>query len=532
MTSAQLSVLLFEDSSTDVLLLREALEQDALTDFALTAVDRLAQGFALLEEHVFDLILLDLDLPDSRGLDTFKLVHERVPNIPIVVCSGNVDAQNAVLAVRAGAQDYLVKGLGGFAVAARTIRHAIERSALVRSLRESEQRFAAVFRSTPAAQVITDIKTGEVLDVNDAYCRLTGFARGALLGHTTTELGLWVDPTGRQAMLDRLHRLGRVQDLEILFRTSDGEIRTQLTSIEPIELDGKVCIISTALDITERKQMEAALQNSERRFSTIFHNSPLMIAIVRLTDSRVTDANAALQQVIGYTRDEVIGRTALELHLWAAPEDRARLMEQLHTQGRVIGFETSVRRKSGELRNALISAELVEINHEPSMVMQLVDITKRNQIETALRDSNARFTQMAENTQEVFWMFDNHLQRLIYLNRAFETIWGRPIGDAYEDVAHYIEAIHPDDRPVMFRSLEKQARGQRTEMEYRIVRPDGAIRWIYDRSFPILDENGELVRTTGIAADITERKKAEIALRLSEEKYRGLMESLDSVIAT
>ena len=225
MTSAQLSVLLFEDSSTDVLLLREALEQDALTDFALTAVDRLAQGFALLEEHVFDLILLDLDLPDSRGLDTFKLVHERVPNIPIVVCSGNVDAQNAVLAVRAGAQDYLVKGLGGFAVAARTIRHAIERSALVRSLRESEQRFAAVFRSTPAAQVITDIKTGEVLDVNDAYCRLTGFARGALLGHTTTELGLWVDPTGRQAMLDRLHRLGRVQDLEILFRTSDGEIR-------------------------------------------------------------------------------------------------------------------------------------------------------------------------------------------------------------------------------------------------------------------------------------------------------------------
>jgi PAS domain S-box-containing protein len=144
------------------------------------------------------------------------------------------------------------------------------------------------------------------------------------------------------------------------------------------------------------------------------------------------------------------------------------------------------------------------------------------QAQTAVRASEEKFRELADTINEVFWVFDNRQQKLVYLNPAYERVWGISIADTYHDSRKYIEAIHPDDRPILFAALARQAKGEQTEMEYRIVRPDGAVRWIFDRSFPILGEAGQVRRTTGVATDITALKQSRQELqelnRLLEER--------------
>jgi len=143
----------------------------------------------------------------------------------------NHAARQAV--TRPGAQDYLVKTLGGFEMAARAIRHAIDRQKLSKSLQESEKRFSIAFHASPVAQLITVIKTGQILDANQAYCRLVGFERDQLIDRTTAEMDVWMDPEDRQRLGACFEIDGHVSEMEIKFRPHSGEARTLLSSIEP-----------------------------------------------------------------------------------------------------------------------------------------------------------------------------------------------------------------------------------------------------------------------------------------------------------
>ncbi|MBN8658034.1 MAG: PAS domain S-box protein, partial [Anaerolineae bacterium] len=155
---------------------------------------------------------------------------------------------------------------------------------------------------------------------------------------------------------------------------------------------------------------------------------------------------------------------------------------------------------------------------------------ERRQAEEKLRDSEERLRQIANNVGEVVWMFDNREQKIVYLNAAYEKIWGRSIEETYQNSQNYIDAIHPEDRNILFAALERQGQGERTEMEYRVVHSNGSIYWISDRSFPIYGEDGTLIRTTGIATDITERKRAEDDMRESERKYRDLINGMNDAV--
>jgi len=143
----------------------------------------------------------------------------------------------------------------------------------------------------------------------------------------------------------------------------------------------------------------------------------------------------------------------------------------------------------------------------------------RNRFETSLQESEARFREVVTNISEVIWLFDVGKQNVIYVSPAYEKIWGRPIANLYSRYAEWPESIHPEDRKQAQAAFAQDlAQGSGSSREYRIVRPDGSVRWIIDRSFPIGNDNGQVVRITGIAKDITERKAAEKALRVSQEK--------------
>ena len=150
------------------------------------------------------------------------------------------------------------------------------------------------------------------------------------------------------------------------------------------------------------------------------------------------------------------------------------------------------------------------------------DITERKLAEEALRESETRFRQVAENISAVFWLSNPEGTLLHYVSPAYEKIWGRSCDSLYAEPMSWMDSVHPDDRERIAEDERLQSVGGRHDHTYRIVRPDGSLRWIRGRAFPVRDEAGKLIRVAGIAEDITERKEAEERLRRSEEKFKAL----------
>jgi len=155
---------------------------------------------------------------------------------------------------------------------------------------------------------------------------------------------------------------------------------------------------------------------------------------------------------------------------------------------------------------------------------------ERKEAEEKLRQSEERFRQLAENITEVFWMIDPDTNEILYISPGYEKIWGRSCRSLYEQPRAWLDAIHPADREQVIQSSRVRSTLGTYDEIYRIIRPDGSVIWIRDRAFPIKDEKGKVYRITGIAEDITDRKRAEEALRSSREFSENLIQTANVMI--
>jgi PAS domain S-box-containing protein len=172
--------------------------------------------------------------------------------------------------------------------------------------------------------------------------------------------------------------------------------------------------------------------------------------------------------------------------------------------------------------------------HDLILLRTIAEITataiKRREYADKLRESELRFRQMAESITEVFYLSDPNTDSILYISPAFEEVWGISAQLLYDRMPAFVESIVPEHRDGVIQMLEQQKLGVHTDVEYKILRPDGTHRWIRDRSFPIYDETNSVIRTSGIAEDVTRYKIKEEELRSSEEHYRSLIESSDAII--
>lgn len=325
------------------------------------------------------------------------------------------------------------------------------------------------------------------------------------------------------------------RELHIEFRVfwSDGSVHWLKTDGEIFrdQAGNPIRVVGANYDITEQKLAEKAMINSQ----VLLHDTERVGNVGGWELNLDTLELVWTEQV--YQMYEVAPdfiptvKKAIEFY---APEERKvieKLVQGAIESGKPYDAELPFITAKGKHR-------WVHTNGAVDLAQRRVygffqDITERKQVEfqreaalEKLRETEVRFQQIADNIGEVFWMFDNCEKKLVYINAAYEKIYGRSREETYRNPQQYIDAIHPDDRHLMLTALESQARGERTEMQYRIVHADGSFRWILDRSFPIFNEKGTLVRTTGIATDITESKQAVEKLRDSEEKWRSLFEIL------
>jgi PAS domain S-box-containing protein len=171
-------------------------------------------------------------------------------------------------------------------------------------------------------------------------------------------------------------------------------------------------------------------------------------------------------------------------------------------------LSTAQRSKAESLRRARdVLDETVQEVKRTNVALR-AEITERKQAEEQLRESEELFRQFAENLQDVIWMVDSKVERPLYINPSYERVWGLPRESLNQNRLAFMEPVHPDDRDVVAGMLKEQREAKPATAEYRIIQPDGAIRWIRDRSFPVRNSEGEVYRIAGVAEDITAKKEA------------------------
>ncbi len=271
------------------------------------------------------------------------------------------------------------------------------------------------------------------------------------------------------------------------------------------------------VDLIARRKVEETLRESEERFSKAFRANPAILAVSTHPDGYYLDVNEAYSLLLGYSREEVLGRRAADLGLWPVPEQRAGIIEALAAGVPVREVECTIRAKSGRLLTVLVSAERIEVAGAQCTLFINHDITDRKETEAVMLEAQARFRQLAENIREVFWLTDVTKQQILYISPGYERIWGRTCASLQAAPISWLEAIHAEDRErVAGLARFKQATGE-YDVEYRILRPDGSIRWIHDRAFPVKGADGQVYRIAGIAEDITDRRQLEAQFRQAQK---------------
>jgi PAS domain S-box-containing protein len=244
-------------------------------------------------------------------------------------------------------------------------------------------------------------------------------------------------------------------------------------------------------------------------------------------EGRFTYVNQALLNLWQKSYEEAVGKTFHQLDY--PPEMAAKLEAQIQEvikTGRAVKDETPYTSAFGaRFYEYIFFPLLADDGNVGGVAGATRDITDRKIAEEALRQSEERFRQFAENSADVFWIVDARTRELEYLNPVFEKMWGERREAVMADVRRWADLVHPEDHDIAAAFLPRVLKGETRTMEYRIIRPsDGQIRWIRDTGFPIPDTNGRVARAAGVAQDVTDDKKHSEELREAEERLRLLVE--------
>jgi PAS domain S-box-containing protein len=275
---------------------------------------------------------------------------------------------------------------GSYVMSRATLYDVTEWNQAILALKESEERFGQMFRMSPDGIVVTSVAEGRVIEANEAFCHIVGRPRDDVLGRTATELGFWRDTQERTERLAIPSLGGGVRERERPFYTPAGERKDLLARATQIDLQGETVLLSMIQDVTERRRAERLLRESERRLAKVIEASPEAITLASVEDGVFIEVNPAGERLSGYTREEMVGRSSIDVGFWPDLEERRRLIADLQRDETVHGRELRLRRKDGQVRDVLASAALIDVMGRKLILFQGIDITERKNAETALRE--------------------------------------------------------------------------------------------------------------------------------------------------
>lgn len=369
----------------------------------------------------------------------------------------------------------------------------------------SEQKFASVFHNSPDIIALLNLNDGRLLAVNHTFEQQIGISAAEAIGLTSSELGLWVEHDIGPRTLELL-RSGHTHNIESTFRRRDGSQFTALISAQKITVDNDPLLIVAVRDISELKDIQQRLRLSEDKFAKAFHASPDGMLITRLSDGQLLNVNEGFSRITGYSIDETIDSTTLQLGIWADPNERTRMFEQVQQHGSVRDFRALIRNRNGSLRTCEMSVQPIPIEGETCMLTIARDITERVRMQETLKQAATVFESTAEGV-----MITDLEQRITAVNRAFTTITGYSEAEALGQSPRLLASGNHDSAfyVAMWHSLSASGHWQG---EICNKRKNGELfpEWLTISA--VRDGDGIITHFVAVFADISSLKHAQASL--------------------
>ena len=532
MSAERIRLLLIEDKISEARLIRMTLATAKNAAFDLMGANCLSAGLDLLSREQVDIVLLDLSLPDSQGVDTLQAVRSAAPEVPVVVLLDAGDDEMAKTALSKGACDYLVRRSMTISVLEHCILHTIERSRVAVESGHGEKYFRALIENAPVAILILDEK-GIMRYYSSSMKHILGYDEDENIGKSIFD---FVHPDDLSANIEVFTKLvsqpGNTYVTELRGRHKDGSWRyVEVLGINHLQTPGVGGIVINFRDITDRRQVESELRETEKRYRAIFDN-PLNIIYVIDEGGVVLEANDWALQCLGFTREDV-GKTSLMdlVH----PEDLQRAMagvlEAASTGHNEHPIEVRVFTKTGEMIWVESAGFSIEKDGQHFKNLAIArDVTERKRAEERMREAERRYQAIFDNPLSMVFVHDEKGVFLDANDYALERL-----GCRREDLGNvsFQEMLQVEDALLALQAVsEAMIQGYMNKpVELRVKTKAGETMWLETYGYK-LEQDGEHFQCLAIVRDVTESKRAEEALRESEQRYRLLAENITDVIWT
>jgi PAS domain S-box-containing protein len=485
----------------------------------LTAVDG-TSCMELLNKVKPDIILLDMILPDIGGQEVCKQIKSNPVSSSvyiILISSLQISSDSVSEGLEGGADDYVRRPLANRELLAK-VQAACRIVSAERTILKNEMLLKACINSPNDMIVLAIDNNFNYLAFNNYHREIMQKAYGVdiKLGMNLIEC-MQGEEDIRRAKINYSRAMQGESHITI---EEYGDLNRNYyeTRYNPIFNEHNRIIGATAFsaDVTERKRIENSLKKSEEKFRKAFVTSPDSININRLSDGMYVSVNEGFTKIMGYSEEEVIGKTSVEMDLWADPSDRDRLVRELNAAGRVENLEARFISKSGSLLYGIMSASLIDFDGVKHILSITRDISYRKTMEDALKKSEARYRALVEMSPDGI-LLGSHYGVIIDANNVFLKIAGRRSDELLgKNINLLFSEVELKSNPLRYDLLKQ---GEIVASERIIKRPDGSVVYIEMRTGMMPDGTYQ-----SVWHDITKRKLAEEALKVTSDDLRNKLE--------
>ncbi len=402
-----------------------------------------------------------------------------------------------------------------------------ERRLAEAQLRESEEKLRLIFESVHEGIAVTDLD-GVVTECNTRIAQFHGSSsKDAILGHSALELIAPRDRDRAKAnMQSRLAGHPAERNEYAVLRADGTEFASELIStVLRNDLGDAIGLLATIRDISERKKAEDALRANEDRYRNLFNNAQVGLFRSRISDGKFIECNDLFAEMVGYpSREECLADFVASEH-YADPAVRQRMLAEIADRGQVRSFEALVTRADGSPFWVSYSAHIYP---EKGYIEGAgIDITERKLVEDALRRSEHKYRTLVESMHDGLWVIDQKA-RTTFVNPRMEELLGYDPGEMIG--RHLFEFMDEHDKAIAKINLARRRQGIAEQHDFKFIRKDGTAIWATLATNPLFDESGSYIGAMACIADITERKRAEEAIRHSEARFRELADLLPQAV--
>ncbi|MBT8490721.1 MAG: PAS domain S-box protein, partial [Deltaproteobacteria bacterium] len=572
MYDSSLKVLLIEDNPGDARLICETLKKTNTARYEMKWVDRLSPGLMQLDREPIDVVLLDLSLPDSHGLETLERTLSQSKEVPIVVLTGLNDEELAINALRNGAQDYLNKSDVNSTLLGRSIRHAIERKRAELALQRAHDTLEERVRERTDAfvkqnkkllieieerrhaenlyQTLAEKSMAGVYIVQDKIFRYLNSNAAAYAGYTPEKLvgeealcivhpedRKWVKLRARQMLKGE-----REAPYEFRIQTRDGRERWILETVTSTFYEGRPAILGNSMDVTNMKKADENVRESHQLLSNIISFLPDATLIID-QNSKVLTWNRAMEELTGVEAEDMVGLDNYEYSIPFYGERRSILIDLALNADSDMENKYSFIRKEKDLlvaetdapcvrgENRILWGKAAPIRNTNGEIVGAIetirDTTKRKQMEDALRESEIKYRELVQSANSIIYRRDTE-GNVTFFNEYAQGFFGYSEDEILGKnvVGTLVPEVDSAGNDLTAMIADISAAPDRYVInENENMRSDGERVWIAWTNKALRDENGAIQEILCIGTDMTERRVMQGKLQESENWYRTLFET-------